>query len=179
MARIYFNPIVKSISRLLLGKMLKSGSKKRKRPMTPHQRMISSRFKEAIRYASLQMRKPAAQAEYASGITPRLTSAYVVALTDFLNAPTIEVVDTSLYHGYSHDLITIMAVDDFKVTSVRVEIRSAAGDLIEQGEALNDADRADRWTYSASRNTGATEGLRVTVRARDKAGNEAVNEVVL
>jgi hypothetical protein len=72
---------------------------------------------------------PARKAEYRATVNERLTNAYNVAMPDYLKGGEIKLIDVSSYRGCEGDPIFITAIDNFRVESVRVEIRSSAGEL--------------------------------------------------
>src|SRR5690606_29438713 len=57
------------------------------------------KFKDAARYASKAIQNPVSKEAYALRATKPGQSAYTVALTDYLTAPDISLVDFSLYDG--------------------------------------------------------------------------------
>jgi hypothetical protein len=167
------------VFREVAGRVIMSNRPKRGRVLTPHQEATKSRFKQAVMYAKAQVAIPANKAEYATGINDKLTSAYAVAMTDYLKAPKINLIDVSLYKGVIGDKIAINAVDDFKVASVTVVIKSAAGVVIESGAATLDAGKAEDFSYGVTKANAAFVGSKVSVTVKDKPGNATVLEKVV
>ena len=167
------------VFREVAGKVVMSNRPKRSGVLTPHQEATKSRFKQAVMYAKAQVAIPANKAEYATGINDKLTSAYAVAMTDYLKAPKINSIDVSAYKGVVGDRIAINAVDDFKVVSVAVVIKSAAGAVIESGVATLDAGKAEDFSYVATKANAAATGSKVSVTVKDKPGNSVVQEKVV
>jgi len=61
---------------------------------------------------------------------------------------------------------------------VKVKIANAAGDVLEQGDAVLQ-DNALDWVYTATVVNDVLQGSVVTVSAKDLPANEAVKDVVL
>jgi hypothetical protein len=166
------------VFRQVRGKTIIAKRPEKPRHLTRHQQIRKATFKLASEYAKEQMRNPAAKAEYSTGITDRKISAYVVAVSDFLNAPVIHAVDISRYRGVPGDTISIKATDDFKVTSVKVIITNSAGEPVEQGEAKRKNKTGHRWYYKATRSHANLPGTTITVAVRDKPGNTTLAKMV-
>ena len=76
------------------------------------------------------------------------------------------------------DKIVTRAVDDFRVTEVRVEISAANGTLLEAGNAVQNSNGID-WTYTTTQANNALVGTKIKVIATDVPGNEGTLEVIL
>ena len=146
-------------------------------PPTDSQLDIQDRFKLAIKYALAAIANPVTKAAYAAAIQGN-QSAYNVAMADAFQAPEIKSVNTAEYHGHAGDIITIRAVDDFKHTSVRVRINTAAGAFVEFGNAVADENGLD-WKYTALSENANLAGSKIIVSAYDLPANETVKEVVI
>lgn len=144
-------------------------------PPTDKQLEIQSKFKEAIIYGKAVMADPALKALYAAAVKGDQT-AYNLAVRDAFKAPEITLIRTDLYSGLIGSTILVRAVDDFKVTSVRVAIYSNAGDLIEQGDAVLQQNGLD-WLYMVTVVNNAVQGCRVRGVAKDTPGNETAYDV--
>ncbi len=188
MSQIKNNPLLKGASGMLgdvvvfrevRGKVIMCNRPKKSETPTEHQKEMSSRFLRAVRYARKQLSIPEAKAEYALGITDSKHSAYVVALADYLNAPTISAVDASRYKGAVGDILFIRASDDFKVVAVQVIIRNEADVVIEQGDAVLQPDSFDDWQYKATVPNATLVGTKIEVKASDKPGNVTTAESTL
>lgn len=133
------------------------------------------KFQQAILYAKAQMDDPLMKADYESKVKGDGTpSAYNIAVADFFNAPDITDVDLSGYSGHLNDKIRIRVTDDFKVKSVSVEIRDAAGTLVEKGNAVAEANKL-YWVFTATVANASLSGDKITVRASDLPGNETTD----
>jgi hypothetical protein len=188
MARITNNPILKGLSGMLgdvvvyresRGKMIMSNRPRKPKQPTEHQQNFKTKFLQAVQYAKGQILDPVAKAEYATGINNKLLSAYGVAVTDFLKSPKITGIDVTGYQGVAGDTIVIEAIDDFKVTSVAVEIRSALDELLEVGEASQNPQSGLSWNYVATKSNSNLAGTKLIVRAMDKPRNVTTQELTL
>ena len=144
-----------------------------------NQLAFKERFLEAVAYAKQQVKQPDIKEEYATGITPKLKSAYAVALTDYLVAPKVGPIYTTDYHGAIGDLIAVKAKDDFMVTRVKIVITNAAGAVIEQGEASPDLQKTFLWNYNASVANPTLAGTKIQAIAYDRPGNITSFEKVM
>ncbi len=136
-------------------------------------------FKEATQYAKIQMKDPVSKAEYAKRIDEKNNAAFRVALRDYLNAPVVHYIKAPEYTGAIGDTISIKATDDFKVTAVRVSITSAAGKLLERGDAIQHPRKRHMWKYATTAANPNATGTKITVIAYDKPRNEGKGEVVI
>jgi hypothetical protein len=189
MPKIGNNPIMQGLSGMLgdvvvyrqqRGVMVMSNRPKKRDEPTDHQKVQSSKFKRAAAYANGQMDIPEAKAEYDERIdNKKFLSGYSVAVADYLKGPEITLVDTSGYTGQAGDLILVDATDNFKVTSVNVEIRSAADALIEQGAAVQDPLNELSWNFTATQANAQLAGTKIIVKAKDKPNNITTKDMVL
>lgn len=139
-------------------------------PRSPKQQAQLDRMYRAQLYAKAQMLDPDAKARYATGIDARRTSAYTVAVADYLNAPTITRVDLSGYRGRPGDALQIWATDDFAVTAVHVRILSTPdGPEVESGPALLQPDAS--WRYLVQRPHAPGAPLTLHLEAHDLPRN--------
>lgn len=140
-------------------------------PRSPRQQAHLDRMYRAQLYAKAQLRDPAAKALYATGITASCTSAYTVAVADFMQAPVITALLIGRYHGQPGDTILVQATDNFAVTAVLVRIRAPDGSLLEEGPAT--AQPTGAWRYQATVARPVAPGTTITAEARDRPGNVA------
>jgi hypothetical protein len=138
---------------------------------------VRTKFKSSIEYAAKAILDDTTKANYLAMAQPG-QSAFNVAVADAFNAPEITKIDTSAYHGAVGDSITVQATDDFKVTGVNVSIHSAAGDLLEQGAAVVQANTID-WLYKATVANAAVAGSKITAVATDLPGNNTSLDATL
>ncbi|WPV67832.1 hypothetical protein [Chitinophaga sp. LS1] len=144
---------------------------------TSKQLEVQAKFKQSIIYAKAVMDDPDLKALYATAIKGD-QSAYNLAMRDAFKAPEITKINTELYDGLVGSTITLRAVDDFKVASVRLVIYSANGDVVEQGDAVLQANGLD-WLYTATVANGVVAGSKVRAVAKDLPANETMMDVVL
>ena len=83
---------------------------------------------------------------------------------DLLNAPKIEQIDLSGYHGQVGDVIKVRAYDDFKVVSVSVHIYNSDGVVVEEGNAT---EQGIDWVYTATAQNTDLSGDKIIVKATD------------
>jgi hypothetical protein len=146
---------------------------------TPAQAEITEKFQLASRYAKSVLsnaNQSLAQA-YATALKPR-QNVYSRALEDFLSAPVVKNIDTRNYSGAEGEKIVIRALDDYRVTTVRVEIRDAEDRIIDTGNAVQDLNGID-WTYAATYGNAVLPGTKIRAIATDVPGNEGMLEVTL
>jgi hypothetical protein len=148
--------------------------------LSPVTKAFNERFTRAAKYAKARLQDSAMFAEYQTGITPKKNSAYLVAVSDSLNAPKVSAINTSDYIGAVGNDIRITAKDDFKVIRVRVIITGAGGIELERGEAVQDAmGNEDIWHYAATVANPSVAGTTISVTAFDHPANETTLEKVL
>jgi hypothetical protein len=153
--------------------------KARKGEPTTAQLELQDRFLIASRYARAVKENPdQSMAEaYASALRLR-QNVYSRALEDCMSAPVVKRINTYAYTGAAGDKIIVRAVDDFRVVSVRVEIRAANDTLLESGIAVQNTNGID-WTYTVTQANNALAGTRIIAIATDVPGNDGISEVTL
>ena len=137
---------------------------------------IQDRFKKALAYARSAMKDPDMKAAYAAA-APRGVSAFNFALGDAAGSPVVNKIDSTNYHGAVGDKLVIDATDNFKVTGVVVTIDSAAGALIESGNAVLDDNK--NWIYTATVANAAIAGSKITAVASDVPLNTGTLSIIL
>ena len=141
-------------------------------------RTFKEKQKEQIRrfqYASLYAKAAQLSAEYQDAATKEKT-ACVIAVADFLKAPSIEQVDLSAYTGRPGDTIRIRVIDNFAVKSVVVRITNGDGSLVEEGAAQS---ANFEWVYTATVNNNSLDGDKIEIFASDTPGNITQEDFVL
>jgi hypothetical protein len=146
---------------------------------TPLQVAVIEKFTEAAKWAKLQMLKPDVKALYSTGINGKKTSAFLVAVSDYVTPPKVSDIDVRQYKGAVGDKITAKAVDDFAVTLVLFTITDATGKLLESGQAKQDADKGFTWNYAATVANPTLPGTKINVTAIDRPGNEGSMDTTL
>ena len=166
------------VIRQVNGKTIISIRPKKREVPTDHQLKTKARFMLAVDYAKKQMADPNSKALYKKAAVREIPNAYTAALKDFLNKPTVTIVDVKDYTGAIGSEIHVVAKDDFEVASVRVDIYNAADALLESGYAAPNKVR-NGWSYAVATLNMPTAGSRVVVTAKDRPKNESVKEVVI
>jgi hypothetical protein len=188
MSKSLNNPIVQNASGMLgdtvvfrkvNGKMQIANKPAPRKMNSENQHVVQSKFSRAARYAKKQLGIQEAREMYAARVTDRLTTPFVVAMTDFLTPPKIHSVDTSDYLGAIGDPIAVEASDDFMVKAVRVIITQPDGTRLEDGEAVPDPDREDFWVYNATAVNNDVPGTTISAIVTDRPGNKATEVVEL
>ena len=87
-------------------------------------------------------------------------------VADYMHAPSIELVDISVYTGKVGDFIHVTATDDHAVKSVHVKIENGDGSLVEESDAVQQAD-PNQWRYTATVRNATLAGDKITVTATD------------
>lgn len=147
---------------------------------TEKQLDVQSKFKMGTLYAKSVMGDPVLLPLYqeAARKANKDQSAYNLALRDVFKAPEIRSISAGQYTGAIGSTIAVRAIDDFKVASVKVAITNAAGVVIEQGDALLQANGLD-WLYTATVLNDGVQGSVISVSAKDLPANETVAELLL
>ncbi|WP_293297939.1 hypothetical protein [Pedobacter sp. UBA4863] len=156
-------------------------SKRPKRPENPmytaKQVAVKQKFREAVLYAKGAIEDPDLATFYQVFAKPGI-SAYNLALADYCKAPEITLIDTVNYQGQISDQIKVRAIDNFRVTEVKVSIHDAADALLESGLATLSANNVD-WIYESSIQQSNLAGTKITAEAKDTPGNTTVKTITL
>ena len=144
-------------------------------PRTEKQQSHNSRFALASRWARMLLSDPEMKAAYERARTGHLT-AHNVAICDFMHAPAIQSIDLVSYTGKPGDAIRILATDNFRVARVLVQVRSVAGQVLEQGEAEWNAIESV-WRYTAQTQVPPETTLLIEATALDLPGNRAAAQI--
>ncbi len=139
------------------------------------QQQVNSRFQEAVIYGKSVIADPDKKALYGEKAAVG-QSAYNVAVADYFSAPDIKEVDLSAYTGQAGSTIKIKAIDDFKVAHVHVKIAGVDGTLVEEGEAMLQADGLN-WLYAVTQENANPAGDKITVSVWDLPNNSTMKEV--
>ena len=142
-------------------------------PPTQAQLDHQARFKEAALRAKAALADPVKFEFYAAIAREKDVTAQVVALTDFLVAPSFKPLDLSGYKGQVGDTITIQAVDDIGLANVDVSIVAQDGTPIEQGSAIENGVRTGFWSYIAAKPVATGTDIFIEIKGVDHAGNKA------
>ena len=146
----------------------------------PTEKQLQKRelFSAAAVYAQGAITSADLKKEYEKKATPGKT-AYNIAFRDFLKPPVVKNIDASNYKGTIGSAIVINAKDDFRVASVKLSIHSAAGVLVEEGNASLDPIRRSLWNYTVTQNNASLAGSKISATATDLPGNTGSLEITL
>jgi hypothetical protein len=145
---------------------------------TEKQSRIRELFSEAVIYARGVLSSADLKKEYEKKAMPGRT-AYNMAFRDFLKAPVVKGIDVLKYKGTPGSTIVIKAKDDFRVAEVRLSIHTAAGVLVEEGNAVLNPIRQSLWIYTATQNNATLAGCVISATALDLPGNQGSLEITL
>ena len=138
---------------------------------------IQSKFKEAASWARGFLKNPENRKFYSSLATGGQT-AFNMAIADWFTDPEVKEIDTMDYTGAVGSVIKIGVADIVKVQSVKVSITAESGTLLEEGNAVFDAD-SQQWLYAAVQNNATPTGSHIKATAIDKPGNSHSLEKVV
>lgn len=133
-------------------------------------------FASAALYAQGAMADAVLKKEYRKK-APAGKTAFNMAMRDFMKPPVIKSINTGQYNGTPGAVIIVQAKDDFRVATVKVGIYTAAGSLLEEGNAVLDPINRLQWTYTAVQSNSSPPGSVVRAVAADLPGNTAMLEV--
>jgi hypothetical protein len=142
------------------------------REPTAKQKEHQEKFRQAILYAKGAQNNP----EYQAVAESRGVSPFNVATADFFHPPEIRDIDVSAYHGAIGETITIIAVDDVKVTTVGVLLVDDNNVVIEKGKAIVSAQDPHRWIYTATA-PAPSSSVKIVIDVADLAGQVAEETV--
>jgi hypothetical protein len=146
-------------------------------PLTAKQEDHKEKFLEAADYAKEMMENEESRAHYSKGLQGRQT-AYGMAVADYLTAPKLAIKEPIQYKGLVGDFIRVRASKEgFEIAKVRVAIRNAAGDIIEEGEAVKA--RGLTWKYQSTVANPSVAGTTIEATVIDRPANETTLTKVL
>lgn len=139
---------------------------------------IRERFKRATRYAKAALKDLVLKASYQLSAKPG-QSAHNLAFVDYQKSPEFyDEVSLATYTGAIGEEIVVSVIDDFKVKTVHVAIKSPGGALLEEGYAVQDENELD-WVYTTTAENSDILATQIIFTARDYPGNETVLEKIL
>jgi hypothetical protein len=146
-------------------------------PPTEKATTVRTKFKAGTIYAQAAAKDPVKGPLYKAAAQGDI-SAYNIALADAFNAPEVFGLNTKDYHGAVGNTIMVQAKDDFKVATVSVSVQDAAGNLVEQGNAVMQQNELD-WLYTTTQGNPALTGSKILAVATDLPGNTGQLEITL
>ena len=132
------------------------------------QKANRNRFSKAKDYAKAVLADPLRRERYRRLAVERKCPSNALLIANFLNPPTIELVELGEYRGRVGDPIRILADDPIEVVSVTVTLRAAStGKVVESGSATRDH---DVWVYQCASAAENLREIRVEIAAANRAG---------
>lgn len=136
---------------------------------TEGQKAVTNRFLAAAEFSKRILRNPEIRAEYVARSNGK-RSAYTMAMADFLNPPSVIAIGLTEYRGNAGDTIRVLAVDNFKVVRVTVNLLAVDGTILEYGDCIQQEDGA-AWIYTVTGDHLPLAGQQVKAVAYDIPGN--------
>lgn len=144
---------------------------------TEKQVLVKQKFREAVVYAKGVIENPALTANYQAFAKPGI-SVYNLALADYCKSPEITLIDTGNYQGQIGNQIRVRAIDNFRVTEVRLSIYDASDVLLESGLAILGTNNID-WIYDVGTLNSNLPGTKITAEAKDTPGNTTLETLTI
>ena len=146
-------------------------------PDTAKIKLRKEKFLNAVDYARQALSDPTQLAWYSS-LATNGTSAYNMAMADFLSVPRIVRFEAEAYNGTAGSTLRVIAEDKCRVTSLRIRIERADGTLLEEGDAMQAAG-SRAWDYTATTPNPDLAGTHITAIARDIPGHSVTGTLTL
>lgn len=141
------------------------------------QQDVRFKFRLAVIYAKKALTNPDLAEAYAAKARGN-QSAFNVAFKDAYYGPELSKLRTDGYTGQAGEPIVVQAVDNFRVTFVKVRILAADGQLLEEGQAVEDENGYD-WIYTTKVANPVLAGSKIQVIAEDVPKNSTSLESIL
>ena len=149
----------------------------RQKEFTPAEKANQFKFARASKFAEAVLKDPVQRARYERAAQETVRSAYNVAVSDFMRAPTVAEIDLSRYTGKAGEFIKVVAEEGkIGAATVKVVIADGANAVIEQGAAVVEIDGMS-WWYPAQMDLAPNQALWITVTAADQAGNRTIRKL--
>jgi hypothetical protein len=181
MAKMKFNGFVDSVSGGVGGLVVRKRKGKytlANKPdftgTTPSEAQAAQReaFARAVEYGKSVMADPDKLAFYEGLAEQKDMPAFSLCVGDYLNPPTMDELDLSVYQGKVGDSILIPTHDDIGVVKVTVELTRTDGTRIEKGQAMDMG--AGNWAYTATVPVAAGTDIFIEAEAIDRPGHKTV-----
>lgn len=134
-------------------------------------------FAKASEYVASVQADETARLFYKDLARRRKTTVRALCMGDYLNPPTIPVLDASDYKGRVGDPIFIQACDDVGVVAVHVRLTRADGTPIENGKGVELGAGARHWQYRATVAVPLGTEIFISADALDRPGHRAVASI--
>jgi len=142
------------------------------------QQNVKDNFQRAVMYAkSVRINNPELMAQY-EAVRKGTQSAFNVAFLDAYKGPRLKDLRTDEYEGVAGNPITVEALDNFRVKSVKFTLFSPDGTKLEEGEGKQ-AVSSFQWVYTTQVANPSVTGTKLKITAKDIPDNMTVLEVVL
>lgn len=142
------------------------------------QETVKEKFQRAVLYAkSVRDTNPELMAQYEAK-RKGTQSAFNVAFLDAYKGPKLRDLRTDEYEGVVGNPITVEALDNFRVKSVKFILFSADGSKLEEGTGIQAAS-GFQWGYTTQVANPTVTGTKLRIIAKDIPDNMTVLEVVL
>ncbi len=182
MAKMKFNGFVDTIRGKVGGLVVRKGRKGKftlsNMPdfgeQTPSEAQAAQReaFGRAVEYGKSVMADPDKLAFYEGLAEQKDMPAFSLCVGDYLNPPTMDELDVSVYQGKVGDSILIPTHDDIGVVKVTVELTRTDGTRIEKGQAIDMG--AGNWAYIATVPVATGTDIFIEAEAFDRPGHRTV-----
>lgn len=152
-------------------------TRRKRRRVTSRLQASFDNLRQAVRYAQGVIADPTARAYYASAARKLRRTVYLLAKADAMKAPAIGTPFVSeRYEGRVGEVLLIGTGDLFRVQTLRVTIRDAAGDVVETGDAVR---RKKDFAYTLKREHPRSQMLTWEAVAESRPGHSvsAVQQV--
>jgi hypothetical protein len=140
------------------------------------QKKRQSKFKEAAAWAKSILADALQRRIYQELGAARNQPPNALLIANFLNPPTVDLIEAAGYKRRRDDVIKVLATDEVEVVSVQVKIRDADNAVLEEGPATK---VHGVWIYTATTNAPARESLTIEASATDRPGNSATESIRL
>jgi hypothetical protein len=179
MSKVVFNRLINSLSGRIgdfifyqadgqnLSRTVPSVSARR----TDKQKANSDRFLAAQKYAAAALSDALLKAAYKAACRGHQNPRNL-ALRDAMRPPVVESINLDGFTGKAGQLVRVKATDDFRVMEVKVTVRGAGGELIEEGVAELSSEDGE-WRYTTRAEVPSGQSVSVIAVARDNPGNTA------
>ena len=145
-------------------------------PPTEKKKAVQTKFGIATAYGRRVVKDPGLKALYQAAIKGG-QRAFNIAVTDALQPPVVVSIHIENYHGHPGDPVIIHAKDDFKVAGVNVSVYNSAGELVEEGSAIQRENEELIWLYNTRKENRDYNGSKILAVATDLPGNTASLEI--
>ncbi|MFI2743383.1 hypothetical protein ACG2LH_11635 [Zhouia sp. PK063] len=145
---------------------------------TENQKAHQLKFTAASFYAQGVLQNPVLKAAYTAKAKGN-QSAYNMAIKDYLTPPLLASANCSSYTGKIGSTITLAISDVLAVVTVKIVLYTNDGTLVEEGMAVQDAENAMFWVYTATAVNTPVSGMVLMAYLTSTPGNVYKHELVI